>query len=174
MFFFSNLTYFFTKPFFNVTCESRLFFSFTLLFFFESLIYYLFLIICVLLMVALFTLSERKVMGAMQRRLGPNVVGFWGFLQPIADGMKVFFKEIIIPSAANKHLFIFAPYVSFVLSLLGWLIIPLFPVYTHIALNNLYNYNTLFLKAYFPTFFDIYQELILIQFNSLFFFFNID
>ena len=175
MFIFSiPLKYLKTTTSYNKIIGPKLFLNLTFLLFLESVIYYLILIICVLLMVAFFTLSERKVMGAMQRRIGPNVVGFWGFLQPIADGMKVLFKEIIIPTAANKNLFIFAPYLSFVLSLLGWLIIPLFPSHNHLALNALFNYDTHFLQLYFPQFFDAYLLKSLKQFTSVFFFFNID
>ena len=138
------------------------------------LISLLILIVLVLLMVAFFTLSERKVMGAMQRRLGPNVVGFWGFLQPIADGLKVFFKEIIIPTAANKNLFIFAPYFSFVLSLLSWLIIPFNSLTQYNAIKNLYNYDSFFLATYFPEFFDSYFSVVSSQLSPLFFFFHLD
>lgn len=174
MFFFNNNKIKIQTASYNKNIGPKLFFNLTFLLFLESVIYYLILIICILLMVAFFTLSERKVMGAMQRRLGPNVVGFWGFLQPIADGMKVMFKEIIVPTAANKNLFIFAPYLSFVLSLLGWLIIPLFPFTEHTALNAVFNYDTQFLKLYFPLLFDAYLTKMLPQFTTLFFFFNID
>jgi len=67
------------------------------------------LIISILISVAYLTLIERQLMGILQRRKGPSVVGFTGLLQPLADGLKLFLKEIIIPSSANKILFIFAP-----------------------------------------------------------------
>lgn len=73
---------------------------------------------------AYLTLLERKVIGSMQKRLGPNVVGFWGLLQPLADGVKLLLKETVLPSHANRILFILAPMVTFILSLLGWLVIP--------------------------------------------------
>jgi NADH-quinone oxidoreductase subunit H len=85
----------------------------------------LIIFIVVLIGVAYFTLVERKIMGTIQRRRGPNVVGFVGLLQPLADGLKLFVKESIVPSSANKFLFLFAPILTFSLSLLGWIVIPL-------------------------------------------------
>jgi len=84
----------------------------------------LLLIILLLIAVAYFTLAERKIMGAMQRRKGPNVVGIYGLMQPLADGLKLFIKETILPSNADKKLFILAPIITFSLSLLGWAVIP--------------------------------------------------
>jgi NADH-quinone oxidoreductase subunit H len=81
-------------------------------------------VIVVLIGVAYFTLAERKIMGTIQRRKGPNVVGFQGLLQPLADGLKLFVKESILPSNANKALFILAPMFTFGLSLMGWVVIP--------------------------------------------------
>jgi NADH:ubiquinone oxidoreductase subunit H len=77
------------------------------------------LVIFLLVAVAFFTLAERKVMASIQRRSGPNVVGFLGLLQPIADGLKLIIKEIIIPKRSNIVLFLLAPYIDFVLSLIG-------------------------------------------------------
>lgn len=84
----------------------------------------LIVIVPLLLSVAYFTLAERKIMGAIQRRRGPNVVGTYGLLQPLADGFKLLIKETIIPSSANKVLFFIAPMITFILSLMGWGVIP--------------------------------------------------
>jgi NADH-quinone oxidoreductase subunit H len=82
------------------------------------------IVVPVLLAVAYLTYAERKVIGAMQLRKGPNVVGPFGLLQPIADGVKLFLKETIIPSGANKAVFIMAPMLTFLLSLVAWAVIP--------------------------------------------------
>lgn len=103
----------------------------------------LLLIIFILVSVALFTLFERKVMAAIQKRKGPNVVGFFGILQPFADGLKLLIKETIIPSRSNKILFILAPIISLFLSLITWAVIP-FDDYSVFA--NL-NYGILYIFA---------------------------
>lgn len=77
-----------------------------------------------LLAVAFFTVAERKIMGAIQRRRGPNVIGFIGLVQAIADGLKLLVKETILPSNSNLGIFLLAPVLSFVLSLIGWAVIP--------------------------------------------------
>lgn len=81
-------------------------------------------IIFLLVAVAYFTIAERKVMAAIQRRKGPNVVGVWGLLQPIADGAKLVFKELLIPTRSDSYIFLVAPILILVLSMINWTIIP--------------------------------------------------
>jgi NADH-quinone oxidoreductase subunit H len=76
-------------------------------------------IICILIAVAYFTIAERKIMAAIQRRKGPNVVGFWGLLQPLADGAKLLVKELLIPTRANKTIFLLAPLMVLILSIVS-------------------------------------------------------
>lgn len=73
------------------------------------------LIVCI----AFYTVAERKILASLQRRMGPNVVGFWGLLQPFADGVKLIFKEILIPSRANAFLFLLAPMLAFSITLIS-------------------------------------------------------
>lgn len=85
----------------------------------------LILIIFLLISVAYFTLVERKVLASLQRRKGPNVVGTFGLLQALADGVKMFVKETVLPSNSDVVLFIFAPILAFFLSLANWVVIPI-------------------------------------------------
>jgi NADH-quinone oxidoreductase subunit H len=87
----------------------------------------LLIIVPVLLGVAYLTLAERKVIAAMQLRRGPNIVGPFGLLQPFADGLKLFIKETVIPSGANRVVFLAAPILTFLLSLVAWAVIPFGP-----------------------------------------------
>jgi NADH-quinone oxidoreductase subunit H len=87
---------------------------------FQSII----IILTVLISVAYFTLAERKVLGSIQRRRGPDVVGFLGLLQPLADGLKLFIKETVIPSNSDTFLFLLAPLITFILSLVIWAVLP--------------------------------------------------
>ncbi len=82
------------------------------------------LIVPLLIGVAYLTLLERKVMASMHQRRGPNVVGLFGMLQPFADGLKLFVKETILPSSANTLIFILAPIITFLISLVVWAVIP--------------------------------------------------
>jgi len=77
--------------------------------------------------VAYLTYAERKVIGAMQLRKGPNTVGPLGLLQPIADGVKLLFKETILPAGANKIVFVAAPMLTFILAMVAWAVIPVGP-----------------------------------------------
>nr|YP_009317545.1 NADH dehydrogenase subunit 1 [Gelidium sclerophyllum]AOX48997.1 NADH dehydrogenase subunit 1 [Gelidium sclerophyllum] len=98
------------------------------------------LILPLLIGIAYMTLAERKVMAAMQRRKGPNVVGVFGLLQPLADGLKLFVKETVLPSSANTSIFILAPILTFLLALISWCVLPLGEglVYSDINVGVLY------------------------------------
>ena len=108
------------------------------------------IIIPLLISVAYFTLAERKIIAAIQRRKGPNVIGYYGLLQPLADGLKLFVKESICPSNAETALFFLAPLLTFFLSLVGWAVIPFGPhaVYADIELGVLYIFAVSSLGVY--------------------------
>jgi NADH-quinone oxidoreductase subunit H len=96
----------------------------------------LIIVVPLLISVAYFTLAERKILGAIQRRRGPNVVGVYGLLQPLSDGFKLLIKETVIPSSSNKLIFIISPMITFIVSLIGWSIIP-FDKYSYLAEMNI-------------------------------------
>ena len=85
----------------------------------------LLIVVPLLLLIAYLTYFERKVIGAIQLRKGPNVVGPFGLFQPIADGIKLLTKETIFPENSNKLIFIFSPILTFTLALIGWAVIPI-------------------------------------------------
>jgi NADH-quinone oxidoreductase subunit H len=85
----------------------------------------LLIVVPLLVAVAYLTLFERKVMAAMHLRMGPNIVGPWGLWQPFADGLKLFVKETILPTGSNKVVFVVAPMLTFILSLVAWAVIPI-------------------------------------------------
>src|SRR3982075_688805 len=78
----------------------------------------------VLLTVAYVTVAERKTMASMQRRLGPNIVGYYGLLQAFADALKLLLKEYVAPTQANIVLFFLGPIITLIFSLLGYLVVP--------------------------------------------------
>ncbi len=89
-----------------------------------SVLEILLLIVPLLVAIAYTTLLERKVMAGVQRRSGPNLVGFYGLLQPLADGLKLALKETVFPSNANLLIFLFSPILTFFLSLVTWVVVP--------------------------------------------------
>lgn len=90
----------------------------------------LFYLICVLFTIAYLTVAERKGMAYIQRRLGPNAVGWYGLLQAFADAVKLLVKEIIIPKESNGFILLISPMITLITALLGWLIVPFGPALT--------------------------------------------
>ena len=89
------------------------------MFFLQIILSYLALVVPLLLAIAYFTLYERHILAALQRRQGPNTVGFYGLFQPLADGLKLFLKESILPKSANSFLFRLSPVFTFGLAMAG-------------------------------------------------------
>jgi len=108
-----------------------------------SVIEVLLVTVPVLLTVAYVTVAERKTMASMQRRLGPNIVGYYGLLQAFADALKLLLKEYVSPTQANLSLFFLGPIITLIFSLLGYLVIPYGP---GLALNDL-NLGILYMLA---------------------------
>jgi len=108
-----------------------------------SVIEVLLVTVPVLLTVAYVTVAERKTMASMQRRLGPNIVGYYGLLQAFADALKLLLKEYVSPTQANLSLFFLGPIITLIFSLLGYLVVPYGP---GLALNDL-NLGILYMLA---------------------------
>jgi NADH-ubiquinone oxidoreductase chain 1 len=108
-----------------------------------SVIEVLIVTVPVLLTVAFITLAERKTMASMQRRLGPNIVGYYGILQAFADALKLLLKEYVSPTQANLALFFIGPIITLIFSLLGYLVIPYGP---GLALSD-FNLGILYMLA---------------------------
>jgi NADH-quinone oxidoreductase subunit H len=90
----------------------------------SQLYFFLVIVVPLLIAVAFFTLAERKIMAAMQRRSGPHIVGFWGLLQPFADGLKLLTKQTIVPNKSQRTLFLLAPVYTMAMALAAWAVIP--------------------------------------------------
>lgn len=90
----------------------------------ELLLKIVLIVVPLLIGLAYLTLAERKTLAAMQLRKGPNVVGVYGLLQPLADGVKLFSKETILPTHANVGIFIIAPVLGLILALISWAVVP--------------------------------------------------
>ena len=89
------------------------------MFLLKIIVLYLAVIVPLLLSIAYFTLYERQILAALQRRQGPNIVGFYGLFQPLADGLKLFLKESMLPKSSNTFLFILSPVFTFGLARAG-------------------------------------------------------
>jgi NADH-quinone oxidoreductase subunit H len=130
------------------------------LFLIISLIYTLSFVLPILIIVAFFTILERKLMALAQRRQGPNVVGLFGSLQAIADGLKLFLKEIIIPQNSNLLIFLLGPILIFFLALLSWVIIPFYSVNFTLYFGSFCSFNFSFLFIYVLSGLSIYGILL--------------
>lgn len=103
--------------------------------FLTTVIYYLALVLPLLLAIAFFTLVERHIIASVQRRQGPNVTGMFGLLQPVMDGVKLIFKESVLPKSSNLLIFFFAPIFTFGLALANWVVLPLGEGFALIDIN---------------------------------------
>jgi len=93
-------------------------------FYIEKILSFVAMIIPLLIAIAFFTVYERQILAALQRRQGPNIVGFYGIFQALADGLKLLLKESILPKSSNTLIFIFSPIFTFGLALANWIVIP--------------------------------------------------
>ena len=114
------------------------------------LIKVLIIVVPLLIAVAYFTLAERKILGAIHRRRGPNVIGAYGLLQPLSDGFKLLVKETVLPSSSNQLIFILSPILTFLISLMGWAIIPYdkYSILAELNIGVLYLFATSSLGVY--------------------------
>jgi len=114
------------------------------------LIKVLIIVVPLLIAVAYFTLAERKILGAIHRRRGPNVIGTYGLLQPLSDGFKLLVKETVLPSSSNQLIFILSPILTFLISLMGWAIIPYdrYSILAELNIGVLYLFATSSLGVY--------------------------
>jgi NADH-quinone oxidoreductase subunit H len=109
----------------------------------ESLIKIVLIVVPLLIGLAYLTLAERKTLASMQLRKGPNVVGVYGLLQPLADGVKLFSKETILPTHSNLAVFVIAPVLGLILALVSWAVVP----YSETAVLSDVNVSILYLFA---------------------------
>lgn len=151
LFNFLNTVIIYLISYFNLKCNilaffeqgNRIFFTkFWYRYFLETAFSFLWLLICILLSVAFYTLAERKLIASVQRRQGPSVVGKFGLLQAIADGLKLFVKEPIFPHISDLFIFFIAPILTFLLSIAIWGIVPFsnyeFSIIVNLNLGILY------------------------------------
>src|ERR1700757_2851390 len=110
---------------------------------FIAIIEVILVVVPALLTVAFVTIAERKTMASMQRRLGPNIVGYYGLLQAFADALKLLLKEYVGPTQANLILFFLGPIITLIFSLLGYLVVPYGP---GLALSD-FNLGILYMLA---------------------------
>lgn len=127
---------------------------------FYLIVNYLIITVLILICIAFYTLAERKIMAAIQRRKGPNLVGIWGLLQPLADGFKLIIKSKFIPRKANAYLFSAAPVIILVLSLITWIFISL-------TANFNFIFNDMYIYQWFNL--NLTNQKINIFFNSFFY-----